>query len=319
MKGNRMSGDRNYSKATEAALFAISTKCYYPKCTVPSVSIFGDGAAKNVQIAHIVAVSPSGPRYQAMPREKFGSFENLILLCALHHPRVDRKANEHIYTAEVLSQWKWENEKDIRAKIDGLDRLTEGRVDEMLTTAVDSTKHEIMAALGDLKRVSVGAAELLRVLLDKIEKDYIDSDSIALLYAASERLGSLEDDSARLFAASSQLEDLEENASLLQDAAEKLASLNEGALSERVEQIVEDCVRRIRNEFDEIPDISGSVEAAHRSVVSEIEQRLGSIDMGDPVTVVDDEQRWKFGLIGYALGVLTVFVTIAILALNGAI
>ncbi|NYH77212.1 hypothetical protein FHR84_000526 [Actinopolyspora biskrensis] len=330
-------GDRSYSAATEAAIFAVSLKCYYPGCTIPSVSFLGDNTQKkNVQIAHIVAVSPEGPRYRPISKADRDDFENLILLCGGHHPRVDKKSNEHEYTEELLREWKQENEKGIRSKIDGIDRLTEERLNEMLTTAAESTKDEILASLEDLKDVSEGAAELLRSLFEEIENHYIDSDSIEMLYMASERLSFLEEGSAQLHQASVNLGDLESNSNAMINAADKISSIDIGELlsfSQKLEQLNDDYASVIRNSPDisdisssiesagrsAISDINGSIESAGKAVVAEIEKKSKLIDIGERPVYVDHEQRWKFGLVGFMLGVLAVLVTVIILASNGVI
>ncbi|OZM70690.1 hypothetical protein CFN78_23745 [Amycolatopsis antarctica] len=315
-------GDRNYSKATEAVLFALSTKCYFPDCNVPSVSILGRGdEKKNVDIAHIVPVSPRWPRYRPMNKQERDSFTNLILLCKAHHPRVDRHDNEHMYPESLLLEWKEENEKGLRAKIDGLDRLTEDRLEELLTTAIQSGKHEIRDALDELKEVSAGAADLLYGLIDRIEDSYIDAESISLLYAASERLGFLEEGATLMYSASENLGEFESNALTLDNAANKLADIDFGqfaAASQRLEQFTNDCPAMM-DSFPQPTNISGDIETAGRIVVAEIENTVRTINVGQLPTIVDDEQRWKYGLVGFALGVAAVLATVIILASNGAV
>lgn len=346
-------GDRSYSKTTEAALFAISVQCYYPECQVPSVSIFGDGENKNVDIAHICAISPSGPRFKSkMTKEDLNSFPNLILLCGLHHRMVDKKENEHRFTEEVLCEWKNENEKEIRDKIAGLSGLTESGLNEMLVTAAESTKNEIQGALGELKDISADAAELLRGLYEKIESHYIDSDSIMLLNAASQRLGHLEEGANMLYSASQRLGFLEEGANLINAASHRLGNIEAGssainaasqrlgnledtigalertaarfsdmdivAATQRLEQFGSDYAGMLR-QSPEIPDVEGAVESAGRSLIAEMDRRLEKIEQMQSPTVIDHEQRWKFGLGGFAAGVLSVLVTVAILAYNGAV
>lgn len=327
--------ERSYSKATEAALFAISVKCYYPDCQVPSVSFFGDGEAKNVDIAHIRAISPDGPRYKKTAKAEANSFDNLILLCKLHHRMVDKTSNEETYTEAALLRWKQENEKELRDKVDGLSNLTKDGLNDLLLTAAESTKTEIMGSLDKLHETSKGAAELLRSLYDKIEDHYIDSESIALLdaasqrlsfleegshllYSASDRLGYLEEGSHIINAASERLGNLEESSITLQQAANQLANININDTAEHLRQSANDYANMLRKS-PEIPDIEGSVESAGESIITEIDRRVATIKQLQPPVVVNHEQRWKFGLGGFAAGVLSVFATVAILAYNGAI
>lgn len=323
-------GDRDYSSATEAALFAVSVKCYYPNCQVPTVNIFdGEGESKNVQIAHIYAAKPGGPRFDPqMTKEERKSFRNLILLCDLHHNLVDKREPQK-YSASILLRWKQENEKAIRAKLDGLDRLTEDRLEQMLFEAAQSTKQEIMGALDELKDVSEGAAYLLRELYEKIERHYLDRESIALLDAASQRLYYLEEGSNLIHEASCRLGHLEENAGILARAAQQIDAESLLRASQRLEQFAHDYASMLRD-TPEVPDISGSIEMASRSLVSEIkstsrsliseiERRVDSVNGAEPPLVTKDEQRWKFAAWGFVAGVLAVMVTVMILASRGTI
>ncbi|WP_156934777.1 HNH endonuclease signature motif containing protein [Pseudonocardia spinosispora] len=314
-------GERNYSKATEAAMFAMSIKCYYPGCRVPSVSIFGSDTKKNVQIAHIVAVSPGGPRYRMMSVDKRDSFGNLILLCAFHHAPVDRKANEKKYTEPRLLQWKEENEKDLKSKIKGLSSFTEGKLEQMLNLAVSSTKMEIMTALDKLEDVSRDTSNLLRLLLDKVERHYIDSDSVAALYAASLRFGHLEENASTLYAAAVRLGNLEENSVNMVRAADALTAIDTNAIhaaSEKFEQFSQDFSGMIRY----LPDVSGvshSVAEAGREIVADIKTAMGSIENGPPVEFVADRQRWKFFLVGFFCAVVAVLAIAIMLSSRGSV
>lgn len=68
---------------------------------------------------------------------------------------------------------------NIRTKIDGLDRLTESRLNDILTSAAQNTKAEIDSAITEFKNVSESAAELLRALFEQIESRYLDTETIA--------------------------------------------------------------------------------------------------------------------------------------------
>lgn len=297
-------GERRYSAATEAAIFAMSLKCYYPGCPVASVSIFKDGTeAKNVQIAHIVAVSPKGPRYRELPEGETNRFTNLILLCTSHHSRVDKKANADKYPEPVLRRWKQENEHDLRSKVDGLDKLTEDELNNHLNEAAAGVKEEIEFAIKELKdHVSESSAELLRSLYNKIVQHYINADSVDLLFAASERLTNLEDNAEILFKASDHLVNLEDNSATLSNAADQLVALD---LSKRAEQLVDLCgeLGRTLSKQPNVPDIAGSIEQAGDSAISAIEARAKSIDLGEPPNIIDDAQRWNFAFRGFAAGV----------------
>jgi hypothetical protein len=334
-------GARDYSEATRASLFAISLTCYEPDCQVPTVSIFGDGCKKNVQIAHIRAAKRNGPRYNPpgyppMNDEQRAHFSNLILLCDLHHPLADKMVNEKKYTVDLLHDWKRIAEVDIRTKIDGLDRITESRLNDMLTDAVQNTKSQIDEAIEELTDISEGAAELLRTLYEKIESHFIDAESIALLHAAAQRLSYLEEGSHVLYAAAQQMGSLEENASTLASAARQLGHLEHNAgvlaraavnLDAELLGVAADRLMEFARQYDELlhtkprlPDIPGAIESAGDSLIARLEHKAESITIGEPTAVVDHPQRWRWGFIGFtsgvAFGVLGVMITVWILAAN---
>ena len=66
---------------------------------------------------HIISERENGPRYdQSYPKEKINSYENLILLCRIHHKQVDDQCTK--YTAEVLQKNKEEHEKWVTERLD---------------------------------------------------------------------------------------------------------------------------------------------------------------------------------------------------------
>ncbi|MFA7295561.1 MAG: hypothetical protein WC211_00060 [Dehalococcoidia bacterium] len=79
--------------------------CQNPGCLTP---LFEDAGDKNVHIAemaHIVAASDTGPRADVqLSAQERGAYENLVLLCASCHTRID-KAPEH-YTDSMVVGWK---------------------------------------------------------------------------------------------------------------------------------------------------------------------------------------------------------------------
>ncbi|MFJ6674535.1 hypothetical protein ACIQMJ_25825 [Actinosynnema sp. NPDC091369] len=324
-----MADKRNYTEATKSALFALSTKCYFPECQQPTVTFFGKSPKKNVQIAHIRAISPNGPRYNppgypSLTAEQRNEFSNLLLLCDFHHPIVDKKENEKIYSVKLLNEWKLKIEKDIRSKVDGLDSLTEPRLNRMLTTAAKQTKNEITDAIRELSEVSSGAAKVLASLFEKIQGHYLDRESIDRLEAASHRLSYLEEGSSKLYWASNTLGDLEASSSKLYWVAEQLGNLesssnklqwaadnlgNFGQHVSRLEQAISDYERAIRN-TPEPPDISYAVNQASKLLIARIDERVSNIDIGEPPVVVNHPQRWKYALWGFLTGVFVVTVAV---------
>lgn len=68
-------------------------------------------------VAHIVAADPGGARGDdALSPLLADNIDNLMLVCGTHHREVDDKAKEHIYTVEILTAMKREQE----ARVDRL-------------------------------------------------------------------------------------------------------------------------------------------------------------------------------------------------------
>ena len=109
--------------ATVKHLFAVSgNACAFPKCQVPLV----DRVSSKVtgRICHIKANSPAGPRYDpSQTEEERHSFENLLLLCPLHHDIVD--ADAEAYSVERLTKMKQEHESKTAGAGDLTDTLAE--------------------------------------------------------------------------------------------------------------------------------------------------------------------------------------------------
>ena len=97
MVTNKASGP---TTTTLKRLFAVSgNQCAFPKCQAPLV----DPASGKVtgRICHIKGRKPGSPRYD--PRQTDAerhSFENLVLMCPIHHDVID--AGEESYTVERL-------------------------------------------------------------------------------------------------------------------------------------------------------------------------------------------------------------------------
>jgi hypothetical protein len=82
-----------------------SNRCAFPKCPNPIT----DGTTLLGEAAHIKAESAGGPRYDpAQTPEERRAYENLLLLCGVHHKFVDD--DEKAYTVERLQKMKREHE-----------------------------------------------------------------------------------------------------------------------------------------------------------------------------------------------------------------
>ncbi len=90
-------------------LFALSqNRCAYPGCKTAIVQASGTQTGK---ICHISAKSQGGPRYDPKQgEEQRNGFENLILLCSVHHDIVDQEPNK--YTADLLRDFKEMHERN---------------------------------------------------------------------------------------------------------------------------------------------------------------------------------------------------------------
>lgn len=94
------------SESTIKRLFALcGNRCAYPGCPVPVVS---EGSV-TAEVAHIKARSPEGSRYDpAQSDAERHAFENLLLLCGVHHKFVDDDPEQ--YTVEFLRELKEQHE-----------------------------------------------------------------------------------------------------------------------------------------------------------------------------------------------------------------
>lgn len=99
-----------------------AARCSYPSCRVTLViaATQQDPAATLGEMAHIHAHSKGGPRYNAsLAANVVDSYNNLILLCGIHHNTIDGQPNS--YTAADVQKWKDQHEewvqKSLRASI----------------------------------------------------------------------------------------------------------------------------------------------------------------------------------------------------------
>lgn len=90
-------------------LFALSrNRCAFPDCGVPIVQPSGTITGK---VCHIKAKSPGGARYDSGQTEaERHAFDNLILLCGVHHDIVD--AEPERYTVKHLQAMKQQHERN---------------------------------------------------------------------------------------------------------------------------------------------------------------------------------------------------------------
>lgn len=108
--------------STIKKLFALSSnECAFPKCKIPIIDL---ASSKIIgEICHIKARSEGGPRYDEKQTEaERHSFDNLILLCSMHHSIID--ADTVAYTVERLFSMKNEHEENAKR----IDELPDGLI-----------------------------------------------------------------------------------------------------------------------------------------------------------------------------------------------
>ena len=98
------------STATVKRLFAVSGNCCaFPKCF--STLVDPPTGKVTERICHIKARKPGGPRYDAFQlEEQRHGFDNLLLLCAIHHDVIDDDPES--YTVDRLNKIKAQHESN---------------------------------------------------------------------------------------------------------------------------------------------------------------------------------------------------------------
>jgi hypothetical protein len=95
------------SLPTTKKLFALSRNvCSFPKCSVPLIETSGTVTG---EICHIRAKSKGFARYdENQTKLERNSFENLILMCRMHHKAID--SEPETYTTDILLDMKSHHE-----------------------------------------------------------------------------------------------------------------------------------------------------------------------------------------------------------------
>jgi hypothetical protein len=95
-----------------------AARCAFQRCRTECIvgGTAHDRAATFGRIAHMVAHSDTGPRADpTFPKHLRDKYENLILLCANDHDKVDFQPNT--YTILDLRGWKSEHEQWVRVSL----------------------------------------------------------------------------------------------------------------------------------------------------------------------------------------------------------
>lgn len=94
-------------------------RCAYPGCRQLLIkpATEHDREAIIGKIAHIISISPTGPRHDPTKAADFlNSYDNLLLLCGNHHDEVDAQAAT--FSVETLRRWKSEHEAWVFSRLE---------------------------------------------------------------------------------------------------------------------------------------------------------------------------------------------------------
>lgn len=98
------------SDTTIRRLFAVSmNRCAFPECSMPII----DHSANTIlaEVCHICARNPGGPRFDGRQSdEERHGFDNLILMCGVHHKLIDAPENIERFSIGILLQMKADHE-----------------------------------------------------------------------------------------------------------------------------------------------------------------------------------------------------------------
>ncbi|MBT2393699.1 hypothetical protein J7E87_30905 [Streptomyces sp. ISL-1] len=222
---------RKYDNTTIAALMTLARGgCYAPRCGAPTIRFIDGEPVLNLDIAHIRALKPGGKRFDSTwSVEGRNSFANLMLLCNVHHKRVDGADGEK-YTVEILEKWKSDREADGRGALVGLSGLTESRLVEMIQEAQDQYVDRLAPVLGAIAKQVPELSSLVKVLKQDLERTLVRTQGISedtawMVYEASRNLSHLQDNAPLLMQAGDDLAHLQDNVALLTSAARRLTGV----------------------------------------------------------------------------------------------
>jgi hypothetical protein len=211
-------GGRNYGSGDRTALVVEAQgRCYSPDCPEPLFRILKGHRVNNYDIAHIKALNPGGPRYDAeMTDAERNCYRNVLLLCSAHHRLIDRIAPDD-HPVDLLQQWK------VDRGVPGLSSLTtvtEDSLNTALDEALQRQTDQLLDAIQKLRAIDPTAAASVARALDAAEQlSHLPSSSNKLLNAAGV-LANLKANASRLLAAAEMLRNLSNDADKLFRAAE---------------------------------------------------------------------------------------------------
>lgn len=138
----------SFTSGTQKALFRFARgTCYFPECTREILTLVTGVPLVDVQIAHIAAAEPGGPRFDpSMTDEERRSIDNLILLCQAHHTLVD-KVQPDSFPSDDLRHWKSENEDAALGSALRDASIDEGNLEQLLmaiASAISPTREAVV-------------------------------------------------------------------------------------------------------------------------------------------------------------------------------
>jgi hypothetical protein len=173
-----MTNPSSYSRTTIFALARLGGKtCYWPDppCPTPVMVLIKGRPVRNIEIAHIRAARPNGPRYVAgMTDAERSDWSNLILLCTPHHTIVD-KIRPDDYPIEVLERWKSNREEGSADALSVLSGISEDRLQDLISSSMQEATRELKAAISQIASVDPDAAMLLYDAAKNITPDTADT------------------------------------------------------------------------------------------------------------------------------------------------
>jgi hypothetical protein len=111
IQASAASDDMGVQTVTLKKLFALTgNKCAFPGCELPVFDT--EHKVLTGEVCHIKAQSPDGPRYDANQTDaERNAFENLVVMCSIHHKIIDDKSTLDQFTVEALTKIKTNHER----------------------------------------------------------------------------------------------------------------------------------------------------------------------------------------------------------------
>ncbi len=131
-----MSTSTGPTDTTIRRLFALSmNRCAFPNCQTPVLDQHSNTIL--AEVCHIHARNERGPRYdpKQTDAERHG-FDNLILLCGVHHKLIDAPENAHRFSASELIALKARHEGEARTVPMPVVELTDEQLSALQSAAI---------------------------------------------------------------------------------------------------------------------------------------------------------------------------------------